>query len=143
MCVGGAGAFTTGRLSRGFRFSLEPLLLQRKAIENVRLATLARAQARLEQAHAHLARLELEFAGAFAEIPRGGSALLAELERAVTAAQTAVARCVAETDEVRVPLLEAVANRKAIEALKKRRLAEYDAREARKEERELDEANLG
>jgi flagellar export protein FliJ len=85
----------------------------------------------------------LEFAGAFAEIPRGGSALPAELERAVAAAQTAVARCVAETDEARVPLLEAVANRKAIEALKKRRLAEYDAREARKEERELDEANLG
>ncbi len=130
-------------MSRGFRFSLEPLLLQRKAIENVRLATLARAQIRLEQARARLARLELEFARSFVAIPRGGSALPAELERAVAAARTAASRCIAETDEARAPLLEAVRDRKAIEALKQRRLAEYDAREARKEERELDEANQG
>jgi len=130
-------------LSRSFRFSLEPLLLQRKAIENVRLATLARAQERLAEAQAHLARLELEFARSFVAIPRGGSALPAEIERAAAAARMAVSRCIAETDEARAPLLEAVRDRKAIEALKRRRLAEYDAREARKEERELDEANQG
>ncbi len=117
--------------------------MQRQAFENVRLATLTRAQVRLEQARANLARLEFEFARSFAAIPRGGSALPAELERAVAAAQTAVSRCVAETEEARAAVLDAVRDRKAIEALKKRGLAEYDAREARKEERELDEANQG
>jgi len=46
-----------------------------------------------------------------------------------------------EVDELRSRALAAVRRRQAAEALKARRLADLAAREARKEERELAEAN--
>jgi len=126
----------------GFRFPLEPLLQQRKSIEDEKLAALARAQAQLETARAHLARLELEFARAFGDIRRSGSALPAELERSIGAARSTVSEYLAAASEAKTAALAATRNRKVLAELKRRRLAEFAVREARKEERELDEANL-
>ena len=126
----------------GLRFSLEPLLQQRKSIEDEKLAALARAQARLETARLHLAQLESEFARAFGDIRRSGSALPAELERSIGAARATVSQCLDAASQAQTAVLEAARDRKVLEELKHRRLAEFATREARKEERELDEANL-
>jgi len=126
----------------GFRFPLEPLLQQRKSIEDEKLAALARAQAQLETARAHLGRLELEFARVFGDISRSGSALPAELERSIGTARSTVSEYLAAASEAQTAALAATRNRKVLEELKRRRLAEFAVREARKEERELDEANL-
>jgi flagellar export protein FliJ len=126
----------------GFGFSLEPLLQQRKSIEDEKVAALVRAQGRLETARRHLARLESEFARAFGDIRRSGSALPAELERSIAAARATVSQSLDITSQAQTAVLEAARDRKVLEELKRRRLAEFAAREARKEERELDEANL-
>jgi hypothetical protein len=104
-------------------------------------AALAQAQVQLGQAQRHLDRIENDFVRACVEIDRTGAAPAAHLERAVAAARSAVLRCRTETEELRNHALAAVRQREAAEALKARRMAEYAAREARKEERELDEAN--
>jgi hypothetical protein len=104
-------------------------------------AVLAQAQMRLGRAQRHLDRLENDFVRACGEIDRMGAAPAAHLEAALVAARSAVLRCRTETEELRKHALAAVRQREAAEALKARRMAEYAAREARKEERELDEAN--
>jgi hypothetical protein len=98
-------------------------------------------QAQLQQAERRLANLELGFARACREIGRTGTAPAAHLERAVADARFAVLQRRAETEEVRNQALEAVRDREIAEALKRRRASEYAALQARKEERELDEAN--
>ena len=67
--------------------------------------------------------------------------MAANLERAVEAARSAVLLRRTETEELRSQALAAIREREIAEALKKRRAAEYAALQARKEERELDEAN--
>jgi len=75
------------------------------------------------------------------QIDRAGAAPAAYLERAVVAARSAVLLCRTETDELRNQALAAVGLRGAAGALKERRIAERAACEARKEEREFDDAN--
>jgi flagellar biosynthesis chaperone FliJ len=115
--------------------------VQRRSNEHGRRAELVSAQRRLEQAEHHLSALESEFVRACRDIGRAGVAPVAHLERAVAAARGAVLFCRTETDGLRAHALAAVRQREAAEALKARRTAESAARQARKEERELDEAN--
>jgi len=61
---------------------------------------------------------------------------------ALGAARATVSQCLDATSQAQTAVLEAARERKVLEELKRRRLAEFAAREARKEERELDEANL-
>jgi len=63
------------------------------------------------------------------------------MERAGARARSGVLLQRGETAELRNQALAAVREREAAEALTMRRRAEYAAREVRKEERELDEAN--
>ncbi len=121
--------------------ALETLLAQRRIAENAKRAALAHAQAQLEQAERRLANLERDFARACREIERTGTSLAANLERAVEAARSAVLLRRTETEELRSQALAAIREREIAEALKRRRAAEYAALQARKEERELDEAN--
>ena len=67
--------------------------------------------------------------------------MAARLESAVSAARSLVLRHLNETAERRNEALGAIREREAAQALKTRRMAECAAREARKEERELEEAN--
>ena len=85
--------------------------------------------------------LERDLANAVARIGCSGAARAAEYDAAAHEARSTVARC---EDDVRAAADELTAarrDRKAIELLKIRRLAEHTAAQARKEERELDEAN--
>ncbi len=70
-----------------------------------------------------------------------GSALAASIDGAVTAARSTVLACQNEMTELRDQARAAMREREAAETLKARRTTEYAAQEARKEERELDEAN--
>ncbi len=121
--------------------ALEALLAQRRSVEHAKRAALAQSQARLEQAERDLARVESDFARVCREVGETGAALAASFEPAVVWARSAVFLRRAETTELRNQALEAVREREAAEALKMRRSAAHAAREARKEERELDEAN--
>jgi hypothetical protein len=102
---------------------------------------LARAKTREEQAQLHLTGLQDDLARACCDVGRTGMSLAAHVERGIAAARAAVLQSRAETDELRVQVAAAARQRQAAEALKTRRMAELSAREARKEERELDEAN--
>jgi flagellar export protein FliJ len=128
-------------VSEGFRFPLEPLLQIRRARENELAGELARARRRLDRAQALLRRYEGGFSEALSLLGREGSRPIAELERAATLARTSAGRCAQEVEIAAAALAAAVRDRKAIEALKNRRAAKFAAAEARKEERELDEAN--
>jgi flagellar biosynthesis chaperone FliJ len=121
--------------------ALEALLARRRSAEHAKRASLAQAQARLEKAERHLGRLENDFLRARGEIDRTGAAPAAHFERAVAAARSAVLLCRTETEELRNHALVAIREREAAEALKTRRMAEWSAREDRKEERELEEAD--
>lgn len=141
MRVGRARTFPTGGVSRGFSFSLEPLLVLRKARETEAAFELARAQRDLERAQNGLRELEAGMAGALGEIARTGATRVGEFEVAAAAVRRSIARFEEGVGEAKAALSDAMRDRKAVEALKERRQAEFEAEEARKEERELDEAN--
>lgn len=124
-----------------FKFPLEALLARRQAVENAKLQHLAQAQQRLDRTQHRLDRLESDFAARVHAWDPDRARLLAELERSITQLRAAALQCELKVHEAKTALLEATRDRKALELLKKRRFAEYVAREARKEERELDEAN--
>jgi flagellar FliJ protein len=124
-----------------FKFPLEALLTRRQAVENVKRQQLAQAQRRFDEAQRRLDRLESDFAARVNAWDPDRVRSLTELERSIAELRVAAQQYKLEADEARAALLEAMRDRKALELLKKRRFAEYAAREARKEERELDEAN--
>lgn len=139
MRFGRAGAFATRSLS--FTFSLEALLVQRRAVENAKRKVLAQAQQQLDEVHRRLEKLESEFSELVRAWHPDRVRPLAELERSIAELGAIASRHEGKVDDARAAVLEAMRDRKALELLKKRRLAEFAAREARKEERELDEAN--
>lgn len=85
--------------------------------------------------------LETDLARACRELERTGALLVANLERAVVAARSAVLLHRDETAGLRTEALAAIREREAAQALKTGRMAECAAREVRKEERDLEEAN--
>jgi flagellar export protein FliJ len=133
--------FAARRVSAAFAFPLEPLLRLRQAREAHRVFELAQARRRLERAQARARELERELAKAVSQIGYGGAARAAEYDAAADEARSAVARCEDDVRAAADELTVARRDRKAIELLKIRRLAEHAAAQARKEERELDEAN--
>lgn len=139
MRFGWPGTLATRDLS--FKFPLEVLLSQRHAVESAKRRHFAQAQERLNQTQQHLDRLEADFTARVNAWDPNHVRSLAELERSIAQLRTAARRYEIEAGEAKAALLAAMRDRKALELLKKRRLAEYAAREARKEERELDEAN--
>ncbi|HET9393364.1 MAG TPA: flagellar FliJ family protein [Candidatus Rubrimentiphilum sp.] len=124
-----------------FTFPLEALLAQRRAVENAKRQILARAQGRLDEIQVRLNRLESDFSARVNAWDPDSAATIAELERSIAELRAVARRYSDEADAARAALLPAMRDRKALELLKKRRLAEFAARQARKEERELDEAN--
>ncbi len=124
-----------------FTFPLEALLSQRRAVENAKRQHLAQTQQLLNEAQHRLERLESDFAAWVNAWDPNRVRAVTELERSIAELRAVAQRYKLEVDEARAALLEAMRDRKALELLKKRRFAEYSAREARKEERELDEAN--
>jgi len=124
-----------------FKFPLEALLSQRHAVESAKRRHFEQAQARLNQTQRNLERREADFAARVNAWDPNHVRSLAELERSIAELRVTARRYEIEAGEAKTALLEAMRDRKALEMLKKRRFAEYAAREARKEERELDEAN--
>lgn len=139
MRVGRAGAFATRGLR--FTFSLETLLAQRRAVENAKRLILTGAQQRLDEIQRRLSGLESDFCARVNAWDPARTRGIAELERSIAELRAVAQRYSDEADAARAALLPAMRDRKALELLKKRDLAEYAARQARKEERELDEAN--
>ena len=117
------------------------LLARRRSDEHAERAALALAQARLDQAQHRLTRLERDLARACRDVGVTGAALAASVEGAVAIARSTVLLYRNEIAEVRDRARAAMRELRAAEALKARRMAEFAARETRKEERELDEAN--
>jgi flagellar export protein FliJ len=124
-----------------FTFPLEALLAQRQAIETAKRQRFEHERRRLDETQRRLERLEADFATRVNAWDPNQIRLLTEFERNIAELRAAAQRYKLEVDEARAALMEAMRDRKALELLKKRRFAEYAAREARKEERELDEAN--
>ena len=124
-----------------FTFPLEALLLQRRAVEEANREVLAKVQRRLDETRRRLGRLESDFAELVTAWDPNRAGTLAECERSIAEVRNAASACEREAGEVSTALLKAMRDRKALELLKKRRFAEFAGREARKEERELDEAN--
>ena len=124
-----------------FTFPLEALLLRRRAVEDANREALAKVQRRLDETRRRLGRLESDFAELVTAWDPNRAGTLAEFERSIAELRNAASACEREAGEASAALVKAMRDRKALELLKKRRFAEYAAREARKEERELDEAN--
>lgn len=128
-------------MSSRFTFALEPVLRLRKSHETELAAELAQARRDLERAQSRLREQERDLAIALSDLARSGARVAAEFERTAAAARSAAASCEEAVRDAQAALAAAMRDRKAIESLKSRRLAEFAAEEARKEERELDEAN--
>ena len=124
-----------------FTFPLEALLLRRQGLENAKRQILAKAQQRLDETQRRLDGLESDFAARVNAWNPDRARFFNELERSIAELRAVASRQEREAGEARAALLEAMRDRKALELMKKRRLAEYAAHKARKEERELDEAN--
>jgi len=139
-------------MTRRFRFALDPVLEHRKRIEDRRKQELAIGQLALNEATAELLRLLEEF--------RKNSNILREdhksfdveqlrlhyahlefLDRAITAQEAVVAQRKAEHAQLRLSLLEASKEKKALDKLKARRQEAHTSAEALVDQRELDDSN--
>lgn len=122
-----------------FRFSLEALLLRRRAVEGslrARYDASARASARALGARRGL---DAALLAAYACPTRAGD--LAYVDAAAREQTGRVERGRVVCDRLREALIEAGRARVALERLRERRLAEYRCERRRRDERELDEAN--
>lgn len=124
-----------------FTFPLEALLAQRRAVENAKRQIFEKAQQRLDETQRRLGALEAHFSASVKAWDPDRAVAVVELERSIAELRAVALRYEDQVDEARAALLPAMRDRKALELLKQRRLDEYQARQARKEERELDEAN--
>lgn len=137
---------------KAFKFRLDPVLEQRKRVEEEKQQRLAERERELQIAVDELARLDGEYRR-FAVRLRDEHARLAGdelrlhyahlqyLDRRIVAQHGVVAKRREAVDHARAELLEAAKERKAMERLKERRLEEYRAENARLEQRDLDDAN--
>ncbi len=135
-----------------FAFRLDPVLGQRKRVENERAGEHARAladQLAAQQAHDALldrrdvlrARLTAEHASFDVETLRTSYAHLDYLDRALAASQQRVNACIGATERARARLIAAAKDRKVLATLKERRRESFDRDAALAEQRELDDAN--
>lgn len=135
-----------------FKFLLEPVLGQRERIEDERQMHLAVRQRELRAAQDELARLNSEFRRFSGELRsrhkrlhgeelRAHYAHLEYLDRAITMQHAAVLHCRQAVERARTHLTDASKDRKVIEKLKEKRLAEHRALEASSEQKDLDDSN--
>jgi flagellar FliJ protein len=135
-----------------FKFTLQPVLEQRKRIEDQRQQAVAMRQRALVQAEAELLRLNNEF-GTYGEMLRTRhkelaadelrmySAHLQFLDRNIIAQIRVVAERRVALDRARNELLVAVKDRKVVEKLKEKRRLDFVREELRVEQNELDDGN--
>jgi flagellar protein FliJ len=138
----------TGR----FVFALQPLLDERRRVEDERRASFARARRARDESTGELDRLvDVSRSGAaalFSEAMAGTTARLriydAHLRHLAVAIESQRRRsgdCAAELERAATDLLHASRERRVIERLEERRRSEFEREEARRDELELDEAN--
>jgi len=135
-----------------FRFALKPVLDHRERIEEDKQLVLAERQRELKAAEDELARLNGEFkrystalredhAAFSTEELRWHYAHLEYLDRCMTMQHGIIFQRRAAVERARLELVDASKDRKVIEKLKDRRLEEYRATEAAREQKDLDDTN--
>lgn len=139
-------------MAKRFKFSLQPVLEQRKRVEEEKQQIVAQRQRELDFSETELKRLNDEFrAGSESlrtshrsfdgESLRLHYAHLQFLDRAITAQIRVVAERRVAVDRARMDLLAASKERKVVEKLKERRREAFVAEELRVEQNELDDGN--
>ncbi|MDQ6930294.1 MAG: flagellar export protein FliJ [Candidatus Eremiobacteraeota bacterium] len=139
-------------MTKSFKFALQPVLEHRKRIEEERQQELAAAQSALNAAMVELRDLNQQFRatsvslreahGSFdGEQLRLHYAHLEFLDRAVSIAQALVSQRKLEHEEVRLRLLEAAKEKKALEKLKGRRKEAHALAQRQYEQNEMDDSN--
>lgn len=139
-------------MARRFRFTLQPLLEQRKRVEDQRQQALALRQLALDGARSEFDRLDAEFRVSALSLRAQHGALEAEelrlhyahlqyLDRAIVAQIRTVAERQVELDRARDDLLAASKDRKVVDKLKERRRQTHSDEEVRLDQRELDDGN--
>jgi len=135
-----------------FRFALEPVLEQRRRVEEAKQQIVAQRVAELQKAEDALRDLHGQYAKNSETLRDGHQRFCTEdlrlyyahleyLDRAITTQHAIVAQRKTALDRARGELLEAAKERKAIEKLKERKHAEWVANAARIEQNELDDSN--
>lgn len=135
-----------------FKFTLQPVLEQRKRIEEQKQQVLAARQAELQAALGELAQLDAKYrryattlrddhASLSSEELRAHYAHLEYLDRRIVMQHARITGFKAAVDRARAELAEAGKERKVIEKLRDKRLEEHRAAEAAYEQRELDDSN--
>lgn len=135
-----------------FAFSLEPVLEQRKRIEEEKQQIVAHRRLAADEAESELKRLNDEFRtssdalrenhrGLDAETLRLHYAHLQFLDRTIVSQIQIVAERRVALERARADLLAAAKERKVVEKLKERRREAHVAQEARIEQNELDDGN--
>jgi flagellar protein FliJ len=135
-----------------FVFSLQPVLDQRRRVEDEKQQIVAQHRRSLDEAEAELKRLNTEFRASSdrlrsahrelsAEDLRLHYAHLAFLDRTIVAQIQIVAERRVALDRVRADLLAASKERKVVEKLKDRRHEAHLAEAARQEQNALDDSN--
>ena len=139
-------------MARRFKFTLQPVLEQRKRMEEEKQQVVAARQRELDFSESEMRRLNDEFRISSeslrtshrsfdGESLRMHYAHLQFLDRAITAQIRVVAERRVALDRARGDLLEASKERKVVEKLKERRHEAFLAEELRIEQNELDDGN--
>jgi flagellar protein FliJ len=135
-----------------FRFTLQPVLDQRKRVEDEKQVVVAARKRELDQAEAELTRLNEEFRMHTTALSAGHAryetrelqgtyAHLAFLDRCIVAQIRVVAERRVALDRARNDLLAASREKKVVEKLKERRREAFVLEEQRIEQNELDDSN--
>jgi flagellar FliJ protein len=135
-----------------FRFTLEPVLEQRRRIEDEKQRDFAARTRELRDAESLLERLHAQYQAAAERLRDGHRSLSTEdlrlhyahleyLDRAITAQRAVVAERRGAVERARAALVEASKERKVIEKLKERKHEQYVAEARHLEQAELDDAN--
>jgi flagellar FliJ protein len=135
-----------------FKFTLEPVLEHRERIEDEKQQVLAERRRELKAAEDELARLNAEFkrysnalredhAKLTCDELRWHYAHLEYLDRCMTMQHGIILQRRTAVERARADLVAASKERKVIEKLKDRRLAEHHALEAAAEQKDLDDTN--
>ncbi len=135
-----------------FRFRLDPVLGQRKRVEQERAGDHAHALSEqlaaqrmyddiVERRDGLRVRLVREHVHFDVDTLRSSYTHLDYLDRAIVAAQQRVDACLAATELARVRLVEAARDRKVLETLKERRREAFQLDAALIDQRDLDDQN--
>ncbi|MBV9269815.1 MAG: flagellar export protein FliJ [Candidatus Eremiobacteraeota bacterium] len=135
-----------------FRFALEPVLEQRRRIEETKQQIVSQRVLELQKAEDDLSELHGQYSGNSERLRDGHQhfstedlrlyyAHLEYLDRAITTQHAIVAQRKSAVEKARVELLQATKERKAVEKLKERKHTEWAANAARLEQNELDDSN--